>query len=244
MERKLFLSEDLEEDIVMDDGKVVADEDQILVNLLTATIKGEWEAVELYNSIIGSIDDEEAIKVLNDIVSEEYVHIGQLEKLLQDKSSVSLAIEDGKEHDLEDVKVPEEDIEVETEGLTEGLLDGTPLNITYSHANNPETQKMITTIVGLYIRPDNPPDRYHYEIDPWLRVYTKVKPDRILSTFRYNSVPCDWMSEVDEYAKSMLSEYDDYKEIDNKEFEKLERDKWKRAAIMPDEPGGELKWKH
>ena len=70
MERKLFLSEDLGEDIVMDDGKVVADEDQILTNLLTATIKGEWDAVELYNSILGSIDDEEAIKVLNEIVSE------------------------------------------------------------------------------------------------------------------------------------------------------------------------------
>ncbi len=41
MERKLFLSEDLEEDIVMDDGKVVADEDQMLINVLTATIKSE-----------------------------------------------------------------------------------------------------------------------------------------------------------------------------------------------------------
>ena len=251
MERKLFLSEDLGEDIVMDDGKVVADEDQILTNLLTATIKGEWDAVELYNSILGSIDDEEAIKVLNEIVSEEYVHIGQLEKLLQDRNNASLAIEDGKEHDehdLEDVKVPEEDVEVETEGLKEsfgGLLDdGTPVEITYSHNNNPQANKMKNIIVGLYIRPDNPPDRYHYEIDPWFRVYTKVKPDRILSTFRYDSVPLDWMSDVDAYAKDVLSQYDDYKEIDNKEFEKLARDKWKRSAILPDEPGGELKWKH
>lgn len=248
MERKLFLSEDLEEDIVMDDGKVVADEDQMLINILTAAIKGEWDAIELYNSIISSIDDEEAVKVLQDIVSEEYVHVGQLEKLLQDRNNASLAIDDGKEHDLEDVKVPEEDIEVETEGLHEsfdGLLDdGTPIEITYSHNNNPETQIMKNIIVGLYIRPDNPPDRYHYEIDPWLRVYTKVKPDRILSTFRYDSVPLDWMSEVDAYAKDELSKYDDYKEIDNREFEKLERDKWKRAAIMPDEPGGKLKWNH
>ena len=85
MERKLFLSEDLGEDIVMDDGKVVADEDQILTNLLTATIKGEWDAVELYNSILGSIDDEEAIKVLNEIVSEEYVHIGKCQHRLHHK---------------------------------------------------------------------------------------------------------------------------------------------------------------
>ena len=52
------------------------------------------------------------------------------------------------------------------------------------------------------------------------------------------------MSDVDAYAKDVLSQYDDYREIDNKEFEKLARDKWKRSAILPDEPGGELKWKH
>ena len=52
------------------------------------------------------------------------------------------------------------------------------------------------------------------------------------------------MSEVDAYAKDVLSQYDDYREIGNDEFEKLARDKWKRSAILPDEPGGKLKWKH
>ena len=249
MERKLFLSEDLGEDIVMDDGKVVADENSMLTNLITLTIKGEWDAVELYNNMIASIDDEATIEVLSEIVREEYVHIGQLEKLLQDKNDASLGIEDGKDHDheeddLDDVQVPEEDIEVETEGLTEGLLDVPNLDITYSHGATPEAKMKETIIVGLYTNAKQPPDKYHYEIDPYMLVYTKVKPNRLLSQFRYTTAPFDWMEDVDEYAKSVIDQYEGIKEISPEEFEQIQRDKWSMGAIMPEEPGGKITWKH
>ena len=46
-----------------------------------------------YNLISDTAD---IVQVVNDIVKEEYIHIGQLEKLVQSKIPASAHIEDGK----------------------------------------------------------------------------------------------------------------------------------------------------
>lgn len=246
MKRKLFLSEDFEEDVTMDDGKVIADDNLIISNMLSSAIKGEWEAIDLYNGLLGAIEDEEVIDTINDIINEEYVHIGQLEALLQSKVSIASGIDDGREHEdedeLDDVKIPEDEITVETEGLQESVdLGGYVSGV---KKNDVDSNKA-TIVVGLYTSPNNPPERYHYEIDPWFRVYTKVKADRLLSPRLAEIAPFDFMSDVDEYAKSIIDAEDDlkeYEEIDNRVYEQLQKDKWKSGFIMPDEPGGAYRW--
>ena len=58
-----------------------------LTTMLSALIKGEWDAIDQYNSVLStleSFDNELATETLKEIVSEEYIHVGQLEKLAQD----------------------------------------------------------------------------------------------------------------------------------------------------------------
>ncbi len=99
MKSKLILNED--EDIVVVEPieQEAAQPDLVQttdVNILSATnlinqmIKGEWDAIDLYNAVVVTIqndnsvtDKDEIITTINDIVSEEYIHVGQLEKLLQ-----------------------------------------------------------------------------------------------------------------------------------------------------------------
>ena len=86
---------DLAEDIIpqLDNTDVTT-----FTNIISALIKDEWEAIDGYNNAIlslSAINREDAIPVLKDIISEEYVHIGQLEKLLQSMIPVSNEIESG-----------------------------------------------------------------------------------------------------------------------------------------------------
>ena len=58
-----------------------------LTTMLSALIKGEWDAIDQYNSVLStleSLDNDLATETLKEIVSEEYIHVGQLEKLAQD----------------------------------------------------------------------------------------------------------------------------------------------------------------
>lgn len=82
-------------------------------NIISALIKDEWEAIDGYNGAIlslSAINREDAIPVLKDIISEEYVHIGQLEKLLQSMIPVSNEMEAGaKEAETQISDVVEDD---------------------------------------------------------------------------------------------------------------------------------------
>ena len=95
--KKLYLDEDLDLE-----GKLM------ISNMLQSLIKGEWDAIELYNSTLATLsstqnfsnnlnaDVADVKSVIEDIVKEEYIHIGQLEKILQAKDENSIHIEDGK----------------------------------------------------------------------------------------------------------------------------------------------------
>ena len=72
-----------------------------LTTMLSALIKGEWDAIDQYNSVLStleSLDNDLATETLKEIVSEEYIHVGQLEKLAQDINPDAENITTGYEH--------------------------------------------------------------------------------------------------------------------------------------------------
>ena len=79
-----------------------------LTTMLSALIKGEWDAIDQYNSVLStleSLDNDLATKTLKEIVSEEYIHVGKLEKLEQDIKHNVENITTGYEHDELDHEV-------------------------------------------------------------------------------------------------------------------------------------------
>ena len=94
--------------------KILLEEDDInqevlnLTTMLSALIKGEWDAIDQYNSVLStleSLDNDLATETLKEIVSEEYIHVGQLEKLAQDINPDAENITTGYEHDELDHEV-------------------------------------------------------------------------------------------------------------------------------------------
>ena len=80
--KKLILSEDLPEEHISN----VSNDDLGLTSLVSTLIKHEWEAIDLYNSILLTFrqaNNQEAEEILNNIINDDYVHVGQLEKLAQ-----------------------------------------------------------------------------------------------------------------------------------------------------------------
>lgn len=81
--KKLTLSENLTED---DHISNVSNDDLGLTSLVSTLIKHEWESIDLYNSILLTFrqaNNQEAEEILNEIINDDYVHVGQLEKLAQ-----------------------------------------------------------------------------------------------------------------------------------------------------------------
>lgn len=77
-------------------------------NLLIDAIKDEFETIKLYNSIIEQIrieDREDIISILQDIVNEENIHVGQLQKALELYSPNADNIEHGSQEAEEQMKV-------------------------------------------------------------------------------------------------------------------------------------------
>ena len=127
MRKERFLLEEKEEDILpevktelsldVDNNELVdisAEEEQFhidsvnagLSNVLSALIKDEWEAYEGYKSAIETFKVEgvntEVINVLDEILAEELVHIGQLQKALELVEPAATEIPEGeKEAELQ-----------------------------------------------------------------------------------------------------------------------------------------------
>ena len=79
-------------------------------NIFSSLIKSEWDAIEQYNSILALLngdktttDVEDAKNIISDIVKEEYIHVGQLEKLSQVYNSTANNISDGHEEATEQI---------------------------------------------------------------------------------------------------------------------------------------------
>ena len=81
--KKLTLSEELTEEEHVSN---VSNDDLGLTSLVSTLIKHEWESIDLYNSILLTFrqaNNQEAEEILNNIINDDYVHVGQLEKLAQ-----------------------------------------------------------------------------------------------------------------------------------------------------------------
>ena len=110
--KRLILEED--ENIQVDPIEVPEDKTLMASNVISTLIKNSWDSVDLYNSMIVSLNDmsvNEPIDTLNDIINSLYINIGQLEKVLQDINIQAQAMND----DLGEVVVPEDEIQVDME---------------------------------------------------------------------------------------------------------------------------------
>lgn len=128
---KIVLSEDLavdeneevkvEDEIEVEDNEVT---DKLLDNAIASMINkliiDEFEAIDGYNSaistIISEMPDSPIIDVLNDIIAEENVHVGQLQRALLLVSTPAQDIEKGTEEgkeQIDDGEKEEESKEVE-----------------------------------------------------------------------------------------------------------------------------------
>ena len=72
-----------------------------LVRAIRFSIASEYEAIQIYEEIAESIDDEKAQKILNEVANDERVHVGNLSYLLnqlspKDEKSIKEGIDEAK----------------------------------------------------------------------------------------------------------------------------------------------------
>lgn len=74
-------------------------EDLGIAAVINKLIVDEWEAIDGYQGAIATIQDilPEVAKIFNDIMTEEMIHVGQLQKALSLVQPETFAIEDGEE---------------------------------------------------------------------------------------------------------------------------------------------------
>lgn len=91
---------DIELEFNLDSDETIFLDNSAIATQISALIRDEWEAIDGYTSAIVSCqalpNSEQLIDVLNDILIEENVHVGQLEKILQQFAPSAGAIEDGE----------------------------------------------------------------------------------------------------------------------------------------------------
>lgn len=101
VKKKLSLNEglfDVEDELSYESPE--EGEDMGFASMLIDLISDEWEAIQGYNDAIAqamSMGRDDMVEVFKDIVAEENVHVGQLEKLLEVISPNTSNIEYGKE---------------------------------------------------------------------------------------------------------------------------------------------------
>lgn len=98
MAKKIRLVED--NDAVITDQPVSQEMVDIgAAGLLNMLIRDEWEAIDGYQSAIATIGElqPEIAKILDDILTEEMIHVGQLQKALTLVQPESTAIGEGEQ---------------------------------------------------------------------------------------------------------------------------------------------------
>lgn len=101
MKNKLLL----EEEEVLQAEEAPSEDDIINFNIssfVTDLIKNKWEQVDNINGMIMTSPDfdPETVEILKEIISDEYVHIGQLEKIVQSISPEAVALDNGANEEL------------------------------------------------------------------------------------------------------------------------------------------------
>ena len=115
------LSESISEDVTISadetEEKTIEPEDNGISMIINNLIKDEYEAIDAYNSAITTFKDigksDEAVSVLNDIVAEENIHVGQLQRLMElfdpNADKVSDGVEEASEQIENDLDMSDEE---------------------------------------------------------------------------------------------------------------------------------------
>ena len=106
--------------------KLILEEDEVVEqipqdlsssNLITTLIKNAWDSVDLYSSVLVTLQqngDDNVISIIDDIISSLYINIGQLESALQEVNDKAQIIDDVKDDsELGEVIIPSEDVQVD-----------------------------------------------------------------------------------------------------------------------------------
>lgn len=94
MKTKLILKEDDNQVEEIPEEKLV---ELNITSFVTDLIKNKWEQVDNINGILVTTpkDNFELIDTLKSIIDDEYVHIGQLEKIIQGINPEAVALDSG-----------------------------------------------------------------------------------------------------------------------------------------------------
>ena len=107
--RKLILEED--------EAVEQISQDLSSSNLITTLIKNAWDSVDLYSSVLVTLQqngDDNVTSIIDDIISSLYINIGQLESALQEVNDKAQIIDDVKDDsELGEVIIPNEDVQVD-----------------------------------------------------------------------------------------------------------------------------------
>lgn len=106
--------------------KLILEEDEVVEqipqdlsssNLITTLIKNAWDSVDLYSSVLMTLQqngDDNVTSIIDDIISSLYINIGQLESALQEVNDKAQIIDDVKDDsELGEVIIPNEDVQVD-----------------------------------------------------------------------------------------------------------------------------------
>lgn len=202
-------------------------------NQLNDFIKQTWEVIGNYQNAITSLqtleNQGEIIPIIEDIISDNMIHVGQLQKALElmvpevidkisegEKQAELTLSEEPDEGELEEVEVEVQEPEVE-EQLQEAIYTDNIPN--YMHIAS----------VGLYSSGNDPEEQAkedelgHYEIDVDNKVFTRVKGKYYLGNWMIESFPRDTMAEVDATAKNIMSN-ETYREVSNDEYLQIQKE--------------------
>lgn len=151
---------------------------------LNEFIKQTWDIIGNYQAAITSLqtlsNQEEIIPIIEDIISDNMIHVGQLQKALElvvpevlnkiseGEEQAELTLSEEPEEELEEVEVEVQEPEVEEQLQEAVYTDNIP---DYMHIAS----------VGLYSSGNDPEEQAkedelgHYEIDVDNKVFTRVK---------------------------------------------------------------------
>ena len=106
--------------------KLILEEDEVVEqipqdlsssNLITTLIKNTWDSVDLYSSVLVTLQqngDDNVTSIIDDIISSLYINIGQLESALQEVNDKAQIINDVKDDsELGEVIIPNKDVQVD-----------------------------------------------------------------------------------------------------------------------------------
>ena len=106
--------------------KLILEEDEVVEqipqdlsssNLITTLIKNAWDSVDLYSSVLVTLQqngDDNVTSIIDDIISSLYINIGQLESALQEVNDKAQIIDDVKDDsELGEVIIPNDDVQVD-----------------------------------------------------------------------------------------------------------------------------------